>query len=190
MADTEANIDAINQVFAEFELVYHNQYTKAFPTLEKLQYAKQLWFSNLSDYSPEQILNAAHRVIKESEYLPTIRGLLKYCEDELSLFGLPDARSAYVEACKAPSPKQNYNWSHPAVFHAGVASDWFFLANNIESKAFPVFERNYQIICDRVRKGEQLDAPVAIALPEKLTPQLSQEEQQAKIQQLRSEIKI
>ncbi len=183
-------IDVINQVFAEFELVYHNQYHKAFPTLEKLKYAKQLWFSNLEQYEPAQIMHAAHRAIKESEYLPTIRGLLKFCEDEFALYGLPDARSAYIEACKAPSPKTDYSWTHPAVYHAGHASDWFFLANNIEKIAFPVFERNYRILCERVRKGESLELPVVQALPESLPSTLSRDEQLEKIRDIRQNLKI
>jgi hypothetical protein len=187
-ADTSAIIDAINQVFAEFELVYHNQYLKAFPTLEKLQYGKQLWFSHLKDYSAAQIIAAAHRAIKESEYLPTIAGLVKYCENEWALYGLPDPRTAYIEACQKPSPKAEQAWSHPAVYHAGCAADWFFLANNTEAKALPVFEQHYRQIADRVRQGDILEIPVIPALPESLPSQLSHEEQLQRIQALREQL--
>lgn len=187
----EAAIDAINQVFAEFELVYHNQFTKAFPNREKLQYAKKLWLSHLQHLRPEQIVAAAHRAIRESEYLPTIRGLLKYCNDELEMYGLPDARNAYVEACMAQPPQDKAQWSHPAVYFAGKASDWFFLANTPERQAFPVFERNYQLLCQRVREGEELHLPVAAALPEKVpTKPLSDEEQQAQMEALRKSVNI
>ncbi len=182
-------MDAIDHIFAEFQLVYNNQYHKAFITTDKLQYAKKLWFSNLIDYSPEQILNAAHRAIKSSEYLPTIRSLLKYCEDDFSLFGLPDTRNAYIEACKAPEPKAEHQWSHPAVYYAGKASDWFFLANNIESRALPVFERNYSILCERVRKGEKLEISIPEALPETITTPLSTQQQQQQIDHLRDQLK-
>lgn len=187
-ADTGAAIDAINQLFAEFELVYHNQYLKAFPTLEKLQFAKQLWFTHLKEYSAEQILRAAHRAIKESEYLPTIAGLVKYCENEWNLYGLPDPRSAYVEACRASSPKAEYHWSHPAVYHAGCAADWFFLANNTEAKAYPVFEQHYRQICDRVRQGETFTVPAIPALPASLPTTLSHEEQVARIHALKEQL--
>lgn len=186
--DTAAAIDAINQVFAEFELVYHNQYHKAFPSLEKLQYAKQLWFANLKEFSAAQILHAAHRAIKESEYLPTIAGLLKFCDNEFSLYGLPVPRDAYIEACQATSPKARYSWSHPAVYHAGHASDWFFLANNSEAKALPVFEQHYRMICERVRQGEALALPDIPALPESLPSQLSHEEQLEKIRTIREQL--
>lgn len=189
--DKHAVIDAVNRIFAEFELVYHNQYVKAFPTVEKLQYAKKLWLSNLAHLPAEQIIAAAHRAIKESEYLPTIRGLLKYCENELDLYGLPDARAAYVEACMAPAPQDQAQWSHPAVYFAGKASDWFFLANNAEKIAFPVFERNYQLLCQRVRQGEQLHLPVTQALPERVEAEpLSAEQQQAHLARLRNTLHL
>lgn len=181
-------VDTINQVFAEFELVYHNQYLKAFPTLEKLQLGKQLWFSHLQDYSAQQILNAAHRAIKESEFLPTIAGLVKYCENEWALYGLPDPRTAYIEACQKPSPKAEQAWSHPAVYHAGCAAGWYFLANNIEAKAYPIFEEQYRLLADRVRAGESFTIPEVPALPESLPPTLSHEEQLEKIREIREQL--
>lgn len=183
-------IDAINQMFAEFELVYHNQFNKAFPTAEKLMYAKRLWMSNLSGYSASQILGAAKQAMCDSEYLPTIRGILKYLESALDQFGLPDAHTAYIEACRAPSPKSDFQWSHPAVYFAGVASDWFFLSNNTEAKAFPVFERNYQMLCERVLRGEQLDMPLPPALEQKVTAPLPKEEQQERMKQMRKDLGI
>jgi hypothetical protein len=105
LPDKSAVIDAINRMFAEFELVYHNQYNKAFANAEKLSYAKKLWFSNLCHIPPEQITAACHRAIRESEFLPTIKGILKYCEPDDQALGLPDPHSAYVEACRAPSTK-------------------------------------------------------------------------------------
>ena len=92
--DTPVNqqvVGAINQMFAEFQLVYNNQYHKAFPTTDKLEYTKRLWYSFLKDYSHQQILDAAHQAIKESEFLPTVHGVLKYIEKPRAAFAaLPD----------------------------------------------------------------------------------------------------
>jgi hypothetical protein len=183
-------VDALNQMFAEFELVYHNQYQKAFPNPEKLMYAKKLWFSNLKDYKPEQILAAAHRAIRESEYLPTIRGILKYMENAFQELGLPEPRAAYIEACRASSPKTEFSWSHPAVYYAGRETDWFFIANNPEHIVFPVFERNYRLLCERVFKGEELELALPKALPEEINVALSKEEQKAQLKKLREETGI
>lgn len=177
-------------MFAEFELVYHNQYQKAFPTQEKLSFAKKLWFTNLKDFSAEQILRATHRAIKESEFLPTVRGILKFIETEYETLGLPTARAAYIEACRAPSPKSDFQWSHPAVYFAGRESDWFFLANSVERQAFPIFERNYKILCERLLRGQQLDMPIVKALPAETHTPLSKQEQIEHLKKLREETGI
>jgi hypothetical protein len=186
-ANKAALMDAVDQMFAEFELVYHNQYNKAFPNEEKLGYAKKLWFSNLADLQPQQILNATHRAIRESEFLPTIKGILKYCDDGL---GLPDAHQAYVEACQASTPKQKFNWSHPAVYFAGQQTDWYFIASNPEQKVFPIFKRNYELQCQRVINGESLTLPAPKALPKETVTPLSNEQRKQRMVELRKTLNI
>ena len=183
-------MDAIDRIFAEFELVFHNQYNKAFPTPEKLMYAKKLWFDYLRQYQPEVLLGAAHRAVQESEFLPSIATLLKHCGGTQGLQGLPDAYSAYREACNAPNPKQAYAWSHPAVYHAGKASDWFFLATQPERQALPVFTRNYQSLCERVAKGEELALPSPKKLQQPPPKFLDKASNQERMQQLRREAKL
>jgi len=185
--DKAAVMDAIDQMFAEFQLVYNNQYHKAFPTTDKLQYAKRLWFPYLKDYPAQQILNACHRAIKESEFLPTVKGILKYIGSELSEFGLPEPRQAYIEACRASSPKAAYSWSHPAVYYAGQQSDWFFLASNSESVAFPVFDKAYRQLCEQVLKGQKLSMPSQEALPEETSQSMTKAERQQALAKLREE---
>lgn len=97
-------MDAIDQMFAEFELVYHNQYHKAFNSKEKEDWAKKLWYSNLKTFSAQQILEAAHRAIKESDYLPTVHGVLKYCEHQGPI--LPLLISAQEDVAMSKKQKQ------------------------------------------------------------------------------------
>lgn len=174
-------------MFAEFQLVYNNQYHKAFPTTDKLEYAKRLWYPYLKDYSAQQILNACHRAIRESEFLPTVKGVLKYIGTELAEHGLPESRQAYIEACNAPNPKATYAWSHPAVYYAGQQSDWFFLASNPEHIAFPVFDRAYRQLCDEVLKGKPLSMPKQDALPETPSQPMSKQEGLEALSKLREE---
>ena len=61
------HVDAINQVFAEFEFAYHNQFHKAFAESEALVIAKKYWLSSLERYSPRQIVAAAKKVIQSQE---------------------------------------------------------------------------------------------------------------------------
>ncbi len=183
-------IDAINQVFALFRINYHNQYYSAFNQVELLNQAKRLWLNSLSQFTPEAILRGAKKVIEESEYLPTLNRMIRACQGNLEEFGLPDAHRAYVEACQAPNPKAAYRWSHPAVYHAGSASDWYFLASSNEKDAFPVFERHYQRLCARVIAGEQLPAPNVPALPKEIVQPLSREENIKRMEELRKSLDI
>lgn len=158
-ADASApdHVDAINQLFAEFELAYHNQYRKAYPDGESLFMAKKYWLSCLSGFSPLQITRAARMVVKTRDYLPSVAAVVQACESGLELYGLPAPRQAYLEACRAPQPKSSFAWSHPAVYYAGRASDWFVLATEPESAAFPVFEHFYRIYARQVMRGEKLE---------------------------------
>ncbi|EAW32582.1 hypothetical protein GP2143_15041 [marine gamma proteobacterium HTCC2143] len=187
---TEDHVTAINQMFTEFQLAYHNQFHKAFSDDQKIIMAKQLWAKTLSDLSPDRIISATRRAIKESEYLPTLHTIRKFSEPVLEEMGLPDAYNAYLEACRAATPKIEQRWTHPAIYLAGSASDWFFLANSIETRAFPVFKRNYAILCERVMRGESLELPIHKAIPETINHSLSNEERKDRLHALRQELDI
>ena len=181
-------VDAINQIFAEFEFAYHNQFHKAFADTESLVIAKKYWLSSLEQYAPAQIVQAAKRVIKTQDYLPSIAALVRACEQGIDLFGLPSTRQAYIEACSAPTPKREHNWSHEAVYFAGKATGWYLLANEPETKALPVFEYNYNVLCKRVIQGETLTFELPVSLPDKIERKLDRKEAQARIAKLKSEL--
>lgn len=181
-------IDAINQLFAEFELAYHNQYHKAYGSEERLVMAKKYWLGCLAAYSPLQIVAAARRVVKTNDFLPTISVVVRACEEGAGLFGLPTPREAYIEACRAAPPKAAFAWSHPAVYFAGKAAGWFLLATESEERVFPLFEYYYHELCQRVMRGEDLGAPHAQALPEHISRPLSGEENHARMLKLREQL--
>ena len=197
VAEPEANfgdgdgmdhVDAINQIFAEFEFAYHNQFHRAFA--ESLVIAKKYWLSSLENFTPLQIIQAAKQVIRTQDYLPSIAALVRACEQGLDLFGLPSTRQAYLEACGAPSPKREFNWSHEAVYHAGKASGWYLLANTAEATAFPVFDYNYALLCQRVIRGETLSIELPTPLPEKIERKLDKAETKARFARLREELDL
>ncbi|MBU2097752.1 MAG: hypothetical protein KKD00_03265 [Gammaproteobacteria bacterium] len=183
-------IDAINQVFAEFELAYHNQYHKAYADQERLVLAKKYWLQCLSDFYPMQLVAAARRLVKSQDYLPTISAMIRMCEQTSDLFGLPSERDAYTEACRAPAPKALHKWSHPAVYFAGKATDWFLLATEPEDKVYPLFCFNYRQLCERVMRGEELSIPVTQALQDNPSRPLSYAERQARMQDLRRSLDV
>lgn len=183
-------IDAINQAFALFQLNYHNQYHKAYGTGANLNHAKRLWLEILGHFEPRVILQAAKAVIESSEYLPTLRAMIKYCEQFSDRAGLPDPHGAYIEACRAPSPKAEHGWSHAAVYYAGRASDWYFLQTSPESIAYPVFKGHYEEICTQVRAGATLDMPHHHALAAEIDKPLDNEENAARLASLRQQLDL
>lgn len=165
-------IDAINQIFALFQVNYHNQYYAAFGDNTKSEnLAKKLWLSKLEHFAPAIILSAAEKIIADSEYLPTLHKMLNACRSAGMPAGLPNPRKAYQEACNKPSPKAEQQWSHAIVYLAGRDCGWHLLANEIESRALPAFTEIYQQYCDLVVIGQEFSIEQPQALPE--TPQVA-----------------
>lgn len=187
---TAAHVDAINAMFTQFQLAYHNQFHKAFANDEQITMAKQLWLNSLSDLGAERIAAGTSRAIRESEYLPTLQTIRKFCKPTAAELGVPDAYHAYLEACRAPAPKLEFAWSHPIVYLAGTASDWFFLASSSEAKAWPVYKQNYDVLLERLERGEQLRLPNTNALPASVSTPLSNEENKERMRKLRADLKI
>lgn len=182
------HVDVINQLFAELELAYHNQYHKAYAQEGSVNVAKKYWLECLCVFPPEIMLKAVRNVVKTREYLPTVAAMVEACEEVLGEQGLPTAHDAYVEACCAPHPKAEQHWSHPAVYLAGKETGWFELANQIESRVFPQFEKHYRKMVRRVLAGEDLVIDIPKALPEKGSRKLSAEENKERMAALRKQL--
>ncbi len=185
-----ALIDAINQVFTLFRLNYHNQYLKAFGNSEELNEVKRLWLEMLHKFSAKTILQAAKSVIESSEFLPTIRTMIYHCERASGDQAFPDAHSAYIEACRAPSPKAAYAWSHLAVYYTGRKCDWYFLQSSPESVAFPIFRKAYEELCADVRNGLELQPPSPPALTQQEQPSLDRTSNQQRLSALRKSLNL
>lgn len=184
-----ARIDAINQIFALFKRNYHNQFFKAYGNETDVNATKRLWLDALQRFEVPTLLRAARMIIEGQEFLPTLAAMIKAC-DACSSEGLPDAHSAYLEACRAPSPKAAFGWSHPAVYYAGRACDWYFLQNNTEQVAFPVYRQRYQEICDRVRAGEQLSPPAVPQLPASTDTPVDKAKARSTLAKLRADLDL
>ena len=186
---TEPQIDTINTLFALLKRNYHNQYFKAFANATELNAVKRLWLESLQRFDCKLILQATKNLLENEEFLPTLATVIKYCE-KMGHQNLPEAHEAYLEACRAPSPKANANWSHLAVYHAGKACDWYFLLNNPEYQAYPIFREHYEKVCEKVMRGEQLPAPQR-ALPEKIDPaKVDRSANKKRLQALRKTLEI
>jgi len=187
--DADAYVNAINQVFAIFRRNYHNQYYKALPNEQELSVTKRLWLDSLQRFSPDTILIAAKNVIESSEFLPTLRTMIRHCEAQFHA-DLPNAHQAYIEACRAPSPKANYAWTHPVIYYAGKACDWLFLQSNSEDKAYPIFKKEYEALCQQVMQGVEMPPPAPTALPDNSSTRLDKETNLEKMKSLRDTLDL
>ncbi|MCZ6830252.1 MAG: replication protein P [Gammaproteobacteria bacterium] len=185
---SEQQIDTINQVFALFRLNYHNQFYAAYPDNEQLNQVKKLWLDALASFPTAQVLRGAKHTIETSEYLPTLNKMLECCHQSLRDYGLPDARRAYLEACRAGTPKSAQAWSHAAVYLAGRDADWFFLANNTENLTWPVFRDRYREYCGRIMAGEMLEVPAPEALPAQEHRVSSREQALAELKKIKEKL--
>jgi hypothetical protein len=147
------------------------------------------WSDGLSDMSASNLRVGLRKAADFTGYfsLPAFRELCRASPEDL---GLPDAKKAYYEACRAPSPKAKQPWTHPAVYHAGVLTGWFELASFPEDQIYPRFKTFYAGLVDRVMNGESLDAPMMEALPEKVTVILTPEQNENKMASLRASLNI
>jgi hypothetical protein len=189
-ADKEQLVDGINQSFELLRLNYNHLYFSAYSEIDALNSAKRLWMESLSQFTPAIILQGVHRLIKESDYLPTISRVIRTCMDVGNSTSLPDVHSAYREACNARSPKINAQWSHPAVYYAGQKTDWFFMANNSEKNVFPVFKSHYEKLYQQVINGEELVEIIPLGLPHKNAEPLSKAENLERMKKMREEMGI
>jgi hypothetical protein len=152
------------------------------------------WCQYLGDLSADQIRIGFVNMLKsfqggESRYLPDAIQFREFCLG-VRAFGLPPAKSAYEEACRAPSPKARQRWSHPAVYLAGSQTGWFELSSMPTEQILPRFEYNYAMLCQRVMAGEELSVPVLEALPETVSIIPPPERQISHLEKLRMELKV
>ena len=156
--------------------------------MEAVNAAKRLWLDSLSAFSGDTIRQAAHTLVKGSDYLPTISRMIKQCIELSTESSLPDAHSAYIEACNASSPRQNHPWSHPAVYYAGQRSNWRLLASSDEAIAYPIFRNHYDSLCQRLAQGETLPPIAPLALPETTEVPLSKAENSERMAVLKEQL--
>lgn len=186
--EADALHTAVDEMFAKFQLAYHNQFQKAYPSKALLNRAKMYWHENLRRFSPAQIQRATAELSNSSEYMPNLADIVNACRKDIALFGLPPVRRAYEEACLAPAPKAAFAWSHEAVYLAGAAAGWSLLANEPESVSFPQFEYHYHDLCRQVVEGAELKIERPTPLPEQTRTELSPPELRKRLRKMRKEL--
>lgn len=154
-------------IFARFMAIYGHKFKSCFETQDEIRIAKREWALSLGGYTEQELVAAIDYCKEHSAWMPTISEFLKVLRNLTGDLGLPIAKHAYEEACLNAEHASKHNWTHPAIYFAGKATGWFRLRTEDEVDVFPDFRYNYDVICRRVRAGEELTMPVAVALPDK-----------------------
>lgn len=139
---------------------YPLKFKRAFSTEEDVVRAKRVWKSALQEFHPRRIVLAAQKALDTSKFFPDLSDIRDLCKLRYDEMGLKEPLQAYYEACYAPVQTRKYHWSHIAVYLAAKQTGWLTLRSQEQRMAFPIFERNYEIICNRVLNGEDLEAGI------------------------------
>ncbi len=166
---------AINSLFTLLEDAYPLKFKRAFPTHEDQIRAKRVWKSALKEFNPRRIWMAGKKALDSSKFFPDLSDIRELCKLRYDELGLREPLQAYYEACHAPKQTRDYCWSHLAVYLAAKETGWLTLQSQEQRIAFPIFERNYEIICNRVLDGEDLEATVYKGLEDSRTKELSRQ---------------
>ncbi|UCP00082.1 replication P family protein [Metapseudomonas lalkuanensis] len=140
------------------------------PTEAEENQSKREWvaeFMRGGIRSMEQIQAGIRTAAKQrKEYVPQVGVFIGWCFAP-EVFGLPPLERAYAQAMRNIHPSQAgfARWSHPAIYHAAVASGFYTLSRLERSLGMKRFAEKYEDQCRRLARGEVLPpAPVA-ALP-------------------------
>lgn len=149
----------VNLIFARFMAIYGHKFKSCFETQDEIRIAKREWALSLAAFSEAQLVAAVDRCKETLAWMPTISEFLKILETIGAGDGVPGARQAYLEACRYADQPTRHEWSHPVVYHAGRAAEWFRLRSEEERVVFPIFSYHYEMVVRRFRQGELLDQP-------------------------------
>ena len=180
------HVDAINALFTLLEDGYPLKFRRAFPTHEDAMRAKRVWKNSLQEFSPRRILLAGKKALDTSKFFPDLSDIRELCKLRYDEMGLKEPLQAYYEACYAPEQTRNYHWSHIAVFLAARETGWFMLRSEEQRIAFPVFERNYEILCNRVLEGENLEESILKGIEDGRSKEASRKAENAALQKQRN----
>tara|TARA_R110000824_G_scaffold284825_2_gene473045 strand:- start:1015 stop:1677 length:663 start_codon:yes stop_codon:yes gene_type:complete len=156
----------VNRVMAKLRAITKGYTKKLGSAAGEVEYKRQLALALAENdlVTDEAIEPALNYYRGRDEWFPTPAQFIGACLMR-QVEGCPPARTAYMEYCLNVG-KKNYKWSHPIVRDTvRLSGRGYDIKSLPEEKAFPLYEQAYQILMDRLRKGEEIDVPIQRALP-------------------------
>ena len=177
--------DIIGYAFMLFREAYPKDFYFAYPAEEARTRARGVWKEALKKTPANRIKKTVHYLIKNNRSMPSLGEFIYRCKKiTIQDLGLKEPLQAYYEACNMPNANLGSPWSHPVIYYAAKNTGWYFLKTETQRQAFPIFEYNYKVLCERILDDEDISTSVANALSNETQYQKSKE--QAKDKQLQT----
>lgn len=131
--------------------------------------AFQTWSLAMQDVGVNEIKIGFEKLIaRSSGYPPSLPEFKALCKPAAEDYGLPDVRSAYVEACKKSHQPFEHEWSHPGVYVAARETGFFELKSLSEAQMIKPFTLAYENVIRSILAGLAYDKPIPKALPQEV----------------------
>lgn len=165
--DADHNLKVlINMLFVRFEAIWANKFTSGFTSENMILMAKREWALSLKDMNEAQLNRGLSNCKETNEWPPSIAEFIKACAPGPEEFGLPDAKTAFIEVTQNAHRPTEHKWSFPIVRATGKETGWSRLINDPEKFTWPMFAKCYQNNLKRLDAGFVFeDRPEAIAIP-------------------------
>lgn len=159
----------VDDLFERLKAIF-SAWKQSWPTDVELNAAKREWLAEFMRAGIRQMAQIQHGMRTAAQqrtpFVPTPGVFVSWCFAP-EAFGLPVLERAYAQALRNTHPAQAgcARWSHPAVYHAAVATGFFSLQRLERPLGLKRFEDKYLDQCRKLGRGEVLaPAPIA-ALP-------------------------
>ena len=161
-----AGQEFVDRVCAKLRAITKGYKNKMGSSTGEVEYKRQLMVAlGENELTTDDAIEPALNFFRSNdEWMPTPAQLVKLCKTRHAE-GCPTAKQAYLEYVLNYA-KSNHKWSHEIVrATVRISKQGYEIKSLPEEKAFMIYERAYQVLMDRIIKGEPLDVPIPKGLP-------------------------
>ncbi len=162
--------EVVNKLFGLFYILCRG-FEKQYADSKRLNAEKTQWIRAFMDTelnTLEKIKFGIKKLRLETPInTPPLGKFLKWCIPTPEELGIPGIEEAYREAVtNSYFARNEKKWTHKAIYHAWRLCNSFELSNLPKTKSFPIFEHHYEIIIQKLVRGEVLkEIPEALPSP-------------------------
>lgn len=149
----------VNELFENFELAYHFNFSKVYDSQNKIDLAKRLWAKTLKNFNKFQLQMAMKDVFLNNEYLPTLNEFVKLSSQQALSEEIPSVLHAFDEARKSYDPHVSFKWTHPIIYFAGKKVGWNNFHDQQKTLVMHKFRNYYLEYAEQAMNGKTFKLP-------------------------------